>query len=604
MKSRWFTAALSLVVASGATLASAQYSFDRARFNPNPNLRTTNTALDIGVNINASLLYGLGYTGTRSIVANIEGGRTWGGHDVFNSAPYHKTILDITDYADDPHAAHTSGWGGNLGDYDLHATWVGHTIAGFDPNNLSSLNTRRGIAYGSELWSAGIATEFGPHANGAYSGSFNWSSDKVYVTPYITALINGVNGRKADVTNSSWGFSEPTGYNNITIAADAVAYASKKVMVFSAGNSGSSGTNDVKNSVGGPGAGNNTITVGALGSDNTSKFNHRAYFSSHGPNDYNGPDGFKAGVRARVDISAPGENLTLGYYGGGTGGNWGNTPNNATNLYNGNVAGTSFSSPITAASAALLIDVAKDKGYTNATDGRVVKALLLNGATKPGAWAGDSTDPIAVGAWNNGQQNIGGVITTTQALDYNYGAGMLNVGNSYHNLVDGTTDNAGLGGGSVKEVGWDYGRVTTALSNTYWLPELLGGSKLTATLNWFTHDSIQGYDGALNVQDTRDKFANLDLQVWTLVNGNDGVLVADSKAAYITTQHLYFDLPTTSRYLLRVRYTGDRYNFDNTNWEDFGLAWNATAAPTPEPASLAAFAIGGLALLRRRSKKA
>lgn len=605
MRSDLSRAAFAIVMASLVGAASAQ-SADTIRVNPGANLRTSNSALDIGININAALLYGLGYTGTRSIIANIEGGRTWGGHDVFfNGGVSPKSILDITDYADDPGAAHTAGWGGSLGDYDLHATWVGHSMAGQDPSNLSALNTRRGIAYGATLWSAGIATEFGPHAPGAYSGSFNWSSDKVYITPYINALINGVNGKKADVTNSSWGFGEPTGYNNITIAGDAVAYQSKRAMFFSAGNSGNNGTTDVKNSVGGVGAGNNAITVGALGSDNTSKFNHRAYFSSHGPNDYTGPDGSATGVRARVDISAPGENLVLGYYGGSSGGDWGNAANPATNLYNGNVAGTSFSSPITAASASLLIDAAKDKGLTNVVDGRVIKALLLNGADKPAAWAGDGTDPIAIGAWDNGQAMVGGVLTTTQALDYNYGAGMLNVGASYHNMVDGTKDVSGLGGGSVHGTGWDYGMVTRNQgSDDYLLPWLTGGTNLTATLDWFTHDSIQGFDAANNVVDSRDKFANLDLQVWSLVGGVPGSLVAESKAAYITTQHLSFNLPGTSRYMLRVSYVGDRYNFDNTNNEYFGLAWRSHEAPVPEPATMALLGLGALGVLRRRNRKA
>jgi hypothetical protein len=226
-------------------------------FNPENNLRSSNNNTDIGVNISANALYALGYTGTRSIIANIEGGRTWDGHDVFHaSATQFKTITDISDYANNPGVAAEAGWGGSLGDLDRHATWVGHSMAGFDPNNASPLNTRRGIAYGAELWSGGVATEFGPHAAGSYGGSFNWSTDKVFINPYLNALVNGVGGRKADIVNSSWGFTEPTGYNSTTIAGDAVAWQSKKIMVFSAGNSGqnSNGT-DRPNSVGGIGAG-------------------------------------------------------------------------------------------------------------------------------------------------------------------------------------------------------------------------------------------------------------------------------------------------------------------------------------------------------------
>ncbi|HEX4085307.1 MAG TPA: S8 family serine peptidase, partial [Chthoniobacteraceae bacterium] len=81
---------------------------------------------------------------------------------------------------------------------------------------------------------------------------------------------------------------------------------------------------------------------------------------------------------------------------------------------------TSFSAPEVSAAAAVLLEAAQrgDAGpgtESDASDARVLKALLLNGATKPTGWSN----------------------TPTQPLDPNWGAGILNVYNSYENLAAG-----------------------------------------------------------------------------------------------------------------------------------------------------------------------
>ncbi|HMO37008.1 MAG TPA: S8 family serine peptidase, partial [Gemmatales bacterium] len=101
-------------------------------------------------------------------------------------------------------------------------------------------------------------------------------------------------------------------------------------VVFAAGNTGDSGANTVQ----GPAAGYNVISVGALGSDTSNPaYNTRSAFSSRGAMDFfrptvanvtniNDPSQgtIVAGARGRGDISAPGENLTRGHYGGAAGG--------------------------------------------------------------------------------------------------------------------------------------------------------------------------------------------------------------------------------------------------------------------------------------------
>ena len=80
---------------------------------------------------------------------------------------------------------------------------------------------------------------------------------------------------------------------------------------------------------------------------------------------------------------------------------------------------TSYSAPLVAGAAAILTEAAArgDGGAdtNSATDIRVLKALLLNGAVKPTAWSNPSPSP----------------------LDPRYGAGVVNVFNSYHQLLGG-----------------------------------------------------------------------------------------------------------------------------------------------------------------------
>ena len=80
---------------------------------------------------------------------------------------------------------------------------------------------------------------------------------------------------------------------------------------------------------------------------------------------------------------------------------------------------TSFSTPVVAGAAAVLMQVALrgDGGNdtNSAADMRTIKALLLNGAVKPSGWTNSSTMP----------------------LDARYGAGVLNIFNSYKQLTGG-----------------------------------------------------------------------------------------------------------------------------------------------------------------------
>lgn len=521
-----------------------------------------------GLNINSLLgadrFYSNGYTGTRATVINIEAGHVWNQHD---------TLTHVGTFLHNP-----SIMGTELGSFDFHATAVGQAIAGRGTNSYEV-----GIAYGADLWSGAIATSWGDC--GEYCGNFSIGGES-FAYPYITALATGVGGKTADVFNSSWGFGEPTGFNYFTVAADALLNQTGKIGVISAGNAG-----EGPNAVGGLGAGFNSITVAALGADTEpTPYNRPSTFSSGGPNDYHDPitDTVIPGVRAPVDIAAPGQNLTLAFYGGVTGGHrYGSDPTMGdTDFYLPQMAGTSFSSPIVAGGASLLVDVGYDVfGGGSAIDGRVIKAVLLNSADK-------------TMNWDNGQMLTGDTITTTQSLDYRVGAGRMNLDRAYDQYLSGTTGVA-LRGGGVESIGWDYGSVDSTAPAEYYIAQaLVAGSTFSATLTWFV-DYTWDYETSLGELYT-DSFDNLDLQIWRVDGGGVPTdLIAQSISLYNTVEHLSFEIPVTGHYMIRVIWAGEHYDFvDDLDAEFFGLAWYGVAVPAP--GALALFSIGIAAVTRRR----
>ena len=124
----------------------------------------------------------------------------------------------------------------------------------------------------------------------------------------------------ADVISSSWGFTDSTGSDPLTQAADGFARAHPQTaFVLAAGNSNT--PTNTTNNVGGPASGYNSISVGAVGDGTYNNYTVVSDFSSRGPQDYYDPvHGTIPGVRAPVSLVAPGTTLVSAYYGGQTGG--------------------------------------------------------------------------------------------------------------------------------------------------------------------------------------------------------------------------------------------------------------------------------------------
>jgi hypothetical protein len=577
-------AAIAVLAVAGTTpLRAATFS---------PNIISSDIRVDTGsiVYINdfvgASRFYASGYTGSYAAVANVEAGAIWNSHEMFSNT-------NIT-YFNDP----SIGTPANL--YDFHATAVGGIIAGLGPQ-LSNGNfylSQIGIAPTATLWSGAIASSWAADGTGTFNTTdqaFYYAYTNTMQTGASRFMLTGPNSvtlttAPADVINSSWGFTDPTGSDPYTIAIDGLARQNHNTVVMAAGNGGGP-------QVGGPASGFNGISVAALGTDtSTPAYGSPEGFSSSGPNDFYNPQTLQtiAGVRHGIDIAAPGSGLVVPAYIGATGMNTNNAyfgtglpyPPTENDLYASGAAGTSFASPIVAGGATLLVDAGYQNFYGGmAIDGRVIKAVLLNSADK-------------TAGWNDHASTIGGVWQTSQPLDYTVGSGALDLNRAYDQYLSGTTNTPAITGGTVDPLGWAYGHVAPNTPNDYLInTPLIAGERVTATLTWFVDRTFNADTSTA----TDVAFDNLFLQLWSVQGGVPTTMLAESDSLYDNLQQIYFTLPATGYYDLRVVWDGRIYNLGETGTgQDYAMAWSAEVPAIPEPASFAILAIPALAILLRR----
>lgn len=557
---------------------------------------------DVNDTVGATQFYDLGFFGSRAIVSNIEAGSIWNLHE--------SLVGRVSQYVADPAIVSTGST--QLGQFDWHATAVGQTIGG----QGSGLLQQVGIAPAAQLWSGAIATAWAAPKQ-LFTTGFNVTEASFlypYVTTMRTGIVSGTSTVRTDVVNGSWGYIDPDGSSSVTIALDALARENNVVVVKAAGNGGPSA-----NTVAGPASGYNGIAVAATFTGTTTPYYAQvASFSSRGPNEFFDPvtlDTVPA-ARATVDIAAPGSQLAAAAYLGYTGGNASGTNTNAsaTDLYLMGLQGTSFSAPIVAGGAALMVDAAKAVAPAvpltagEMRDARVIKSVLMTSATAPAGW-------------NNGQTGVGGVITTTQALDPATGAGLLDLAQAYRAYLgdpvtigetlivgQGTTLGvAGSGGGAGLELrGWDRGTVLgqtaggPGTSNTYAIAQPLsaGFNQLTASLTWFADRTF-----ATTLDSAADTaLADLTLQFIRTDAPGGEKLVAQSIAPYGTSEFLRFVIPESGTYALRVLGLDPVYNTTGVPLvTDYAIAW----AVVPEPSTWAMLAAVPAILLlmpRRRAR--
>jgi len=518
---------------------------------------------DVNQLVGTDRFYANGFNGSRVIIFNVEAGYIDDTHETLtHSSRVHRPT-------------------GALSEVDRHATWVGSIMSGrmggTDPGEY-----QLGIASGADLFSGVMASQW---QKTRYSLSFSFFFRSL-AESYRDAFVTGIDGtRTADVINSSFGTEDSTATQRMAITVDGLANQNPQTLLAAAaGNTGPD-----SNTVISPAAAYNTIAVAALAS--SGNYGQVASFSSRGPNDYGDPtNGTSSDARWPVDIAAPGQRLGVSYYGGETGGNgtadnvvvegsgptgFPSGPAGGPDWYSRSKSGTSLSTPIVAGGAALLYDVAYDvfNGTSESRDARVIKAVLMNSADK------------TVG-WNNGQvphPNGKGGVQTLQALDQDVGTGRINLDRSYDQFLSGTTDvpNTSHGNqGNVATIGWDFGNVTEGIANDYTFNESLEeGATLTATLSWFRDRRVDVFNNAFD-----ESFDDLDLELWTALNGTAVELISESASPFNSSEHFSFAIPKTGDYLLRVKWDEEIFDVvDDVNNEDYGLAW--LIVPIPEPAS-------------------
>lgn len=525
------------------------------------------------------LFYFNGWRGGSTVIGNLEAGTIWSGHEAFVRAP--EVTTGFTTYLN-PAA-------GSLNEMDFHATMVGHVLAGSGYALVNGVldNTTFGVgmAPAAAVISGGIAVEFSTTQLGAFA-----TTEDSVITPY-KAFFQGVGlgagVARPDVINSSWGGADPSATSAEALAIDGLARQNAAVaLVVSAGNDYSAGT------VAFPGSGYNSIAVGSLGGPT---FLQPSDFSSGGMADFQIPGANGAititGARVAVDLAAPGEDFFLAAYLGHSGSLGASTQYAAavqdpspTGQYFYNESGTSFASPIVAGGISLLKDAAKTilAGNPNALDTRVIKSVLMAGATR------------TIG-WNNAQNAMN---VTTQALDLKTGAGALNLLGAEQVYFEGTRDLSGDAGGQIANAGWDT--ATLHLGNTLeyrFDAAFTQEMALTVALNWF---AVRNFDDATQTG-SEVAFSNLDLQVWSIDGGGQfTVLVGESMTTYNNTEFLRLDGLAAGQYGLRVLFNGMVYDTTNAvTDEPYALAWQAVSIPEPSAMMLLA---GGLLIGWKRRR--
>ena len=232
---------------------------------------------------------------------------------------------------------------------------------------------------------------------------------------------------------------------------------------------------------------------------------------------------------------------------------------------------TSAATPVVAAAGALLIDSAGVG--TDGARNQVIKATLLAGATKE-----------EFPTWDR---------TTTRPLDDRFGAGELNVRNSYEIQQSGQQEGSSTVGGTlVSPNGWDYVDSFNPLNDRFYTFEVGSGQtlqSLSIVLSWNLDVIDTSPSAALFTPVT--SLTNFDLE---LLDGF-GNRIDASESTVDNVEHIFVDSLSQGEYTLRV--SGDRN-------DSYGLAWRSTqfglsAIPEPAGGVIVAF-MGAIALLRRR----
>ena len=225
---------------------------------------------------------------------------------------------------------------------------------------------------------------------------------------------------------------------------------------------------------------------------------------------------------------------------------------------------TSFSTPQVAGAAAVLMQAGLrgDGGSdtNSAANIRTVKALLLNGAIKPADWTNNAPSP----------------------LDTRYGAGVLNVFNSYEQLAGGKHGYIVSTSVSTGRAHPPTGASGTVSTLSGWDFNTNSSSPTTDGVNHYYFNATNGVNGATftatitlvwNRQQEQTNINNLDLFLYDAISSN---LVACSTSLVDNVEHLFVPNLAPSRYDLQVWKAGGSFVSSN---ETYALAFEFFSMP-------------------------
>ncbi len=372
-----------------------------------------------------------------------------------------------------------------------------------------------GAAVSQDATHTGVAPEAGWWTiQSTNRGSITSGRRQTRAAEILAQGLGNLSGNPVEVINLSIGLGgSSSGADQWSLGLDHIIQTNGQTITVAAGNTGpSAGT------VSGlpPGA-YNVITVGATGDTNgtsSQDYSNVASYSSRGPTS----DG-----RSKPDIVAPGSLIRVPVLSSG----W------------ADASGTSLASPIVAGGAALLIDMGLDLGHSTAPE--LIKSVLLNSADKLSGWSHTSTQP----------------------LDYNQGAGQLNLEKAYYQYLD-----AEQNPGTVAGIGWDEQEVDWESENLYTISGLVpNGEILSATLAWnrIVSTDVEDIDDVIYSLDGLD---NLDLYLYEASDLNTPVV--SSISTIDNVEHIYYSVPQDGNYVLGVKMNGALIG----DLETYGLAWH------------------------------
>ncbi|MEM6425190.1 MAG: S8 family serine peptidase [Cyanobacteria bacterium P01_D01_bin.128] len=278
------------------------------------------------------------------------------------------------------------------------------------------------------------------------------------------------------------------------------------------------------------------------------------------------------GPRRSINLVAPGANIEM------------IDPSGRTRFS----TGTSFAAPHVVATVALLQEFGDRQIRSSAPNwsldsrrAEVTKAVILNAADK----LEDEGDGLRLGMSrtlldeSNQDWRAGDAYRDRRIpLHVELGTGHLNAFRAYQQMAAGQWS-AGL----VPAIGWNYDRLSASGYQDYAIEQsLVGGSFISATLSWdrivLLNDTNQ--NGQYDIGETFNDQGMNNLDLYLLRADDDDIAnsVWSSESEFDSLEHLFFQIPETGRYKLRVVYRQQL----NPVEQDYALAWWAVPASAPD----------------------